>query len=204
MSFRWNYGDVIEAMEIITPPKQAALIHGNRIINWEDMRRRSNNLAKNLLNNGIKVGDKIAFYMRNCPEYSEGINAAFKARLTHVNVNYRYIDHELIYLLNNSDASVVIYQAEFQTYVDKIRKQLPGVKHWLKVDDGKPGSYESMVESGEGTPIGLTRSPEDLMFLYTGGTTGMPKGVMWQQHDLFTVLGAGGNWRIGIPPCRDI
>ena len=204
MSFRWNYGDVIEAMEIITPPKQAALIHGNRIINWEDMRRRSNNLAKNLLNNGIKVGDKIAFYMRNCPEYSEGINAAFKARLTHVNVNYRYIDHELIYLLNNSDASVVIYQAEFQTYVDKIRKQLPGVKHWLKVDDGKPGSYESMVESGEGTPIGLTRSPEDLLFLYTGGTTGMPKGVMWQQHDLFTVLGAGGNWRIGIPPCRDI
>ena len=79
MSFRWNYGDVIEAMEIITPPKQAALIHGNRIINWEDMRRRSNNLAKNLLKNGIKVGDKIAFYMRNCPEYSEGINAALHA-----------------------------------------------------------------------------------------------------------------------------
>ena len=204
MSFQWNYGDIIEAMETITPPEHTALIHGKRTITWGDMQRRTNNLANNLLADGVEPGDKIAFYMRNCPEYSEGINAAFKARLTHVNVNYRYIDRELIYLLDNSDASVVIYHSEFQPQVDTIRDQLPGVRHWLAVDDGKPSAYERMAETGTGEPVDLTRSPEDLLFLYTGGTTGMPKGVMWQHHDLYTVLGAGGNWRIGIPPCKDL
>ena len=131
--------------------------------------------------------------------FFEGINASFKARLT--NVNYRYIDHELIYLLDNSDTSVVIYQSEFQAQVDQIRDQLPGVKQWLAVNDGDPSSYEAMVETGDGCPTNLARSPEDLLFLYTGGTTGMSKGVMWQHHDLFTVLGAGGNWR-GTPLLR--
>ena len=127
--------------------------------------------------------------------FFEGINARFKARLTHVNVNYRYLDHELIYLLDNSDATVVIYQSEFQAQVDQIRDQLPGVKQWLAVNDGDPSSYEAMVATGDGSPTNLARSPEGLLFLYTGGTTCMSKGVMWQHHDLFTVLGAGGNWR---------
>ena len=135
MSFNWNYGDIIEAMEDITPSNQPALVHGLREITWGEMKRRTNNLANNLLANGITPGDKIAFYMRNCPEYCEGINAGFKARLTHVNVNYRYIEHELIYLLDNSDASVVIYHSEFQSQVDQIRDQLPAVKHWLSVND---------------------------------------------------------------------
>lgn len=204
MSFEWNYGDIIEAMETITPGDQPALIHGERVINWTDLKRRTNNLANNLLANGVNSGDKIAFYMRNCPEYPEGIAAAFKAGLTHVNVNYRYIDHELIYLLDNSDATVVIYQVEFQEHVDHIRDQLPNVKHWLAVDDGKPSSYEEMVNNGDGSPCDTERSPHDLLFLYTGGTTGMPKGVMWRHHDLFSVLGAGGNARLGTPPCIDL
>ena len=204
MSCQWNYGDIIEAIEMVTPAQQAALVHGERTITWGEMKRRTNNLANNLIASGVEPGNKIAFYMRNCPEYSEGINAGFKARLTHVNVNYRYINHELIYLLDNSDACVVIYQSEFQTQVDQIRDNLPGVKLWLAVNDGNPSSYETMVEAGGGDPINLARSPEDLLFIYTGGTTGMPKGVMWQHHDLFTVLGAGGNWRIGIPPCDDL
>ncbi|SVE08266.1 uncharacterized protein METZ01_LOCUS461120, partial [marine metagenome] len=129
------------------------------------------------------------------PSTLEGINASLKARLTHVNVNYRYIDHELIYLLDNSDATVVIYQSEFQAQVDQIRDQLPGVKQWLAVNDGDPSSYEAMVETGDGNPTNLARSPEALLLLYTGSTTCMSKGVMWQHHDLFTVLGAGGNWR---------
>ena len=112
MSYAWSYGDILEAIETVTPDEKSALIHGERQINWGDFKRRTNNLARNLLAAGIEPGDKIAFYMRNCPEYAEGIAAAFKASLTHVNVNYRYIDHELIYLMDNSDAAVVIYQAE--------------------------------------------------------------------------------------------
>ncbi|MDA0273394.1 MAG: acyl-CoA synthetase, partial [Proteobacteria bacterium] len=153
---------------------------------------------------GVQPGEKIAFYMRNCPEYSEGIAAGFKAGLTHVNVNYRYIEHELVYLIDNSDATVVIYQSEFQHYVDEIKHQLPDVKHWLVVDDGKASSYEDMANSGDGSAPGIKHSADDMLFLYTGGTTGMPKGVMWRHDDLFQVLGAGGNARLGTPPCKDL
>lgn len=204
MSYAWSYGDILENVEKITPPEQPALIHGDRVINWGDFTRRTNNLARNLLASGVKPGDKVAFYLRNCPEYTEGIAAAFKASLVHVNVNYRYIEHELVYLIDNSDAKVVIYQAEFQHHVDEIKHQLPEVTHWLSVDNGKPSSYETLAEEGDGTSPGVEHSPDDLLFLYTGGTTGMPKGVMWRHDDLFQVLGAGGNARLGTPPCADM
>ena len=204
MSYQWSYGDILEAVEKITPEDQPALIHGDRVINWGDFARRTSNLARNLLASGVQPGEKIAFYMRNCPEYSEGIAAGFKAGLTHVNVNYRYIEHELVYLIDNSDATVVIYQSEFQHYVDEIKHQLPDVKHWLVVDDGKASSYEDMANSGDGSAPGIKHSADDMLFLYTGGTTGMPKGVMWRHDGLFQVLGAGGNARLGTPPCKDL
>jgi len=204
MSYQWSYGDILEAVEKITPEDQPALIHGDRVTNWGSFTRRTNNLARNLLASGVEPGEKIAFYMRNCPEYSEGIAAGFKAGLTHVNVNYRYIEQELIYLLDNSDATVVIYNSEFQHYVDEIKNQLLGVKLWLVVDDGRTSAYEDMANNGDGSSPNIKHSPDDLLFLYTGGTTGMPKGVMWRHDDLFQVLGAGGNARLGTPPCADL
>ena len=147
MSYQWSYGDILEAVEKITPEDQPALIHGDRVTNWGSFVHRTNNLARNLLASGVEPGEKIAFYMRNCPEYSEGIAAGFKAGLTHVNVNYRYIEQELIYLLDNSDATVVIYNSEFQHYVDEIKNQLLGVKLWLVVDDGKTSAYENMANN---------------------------------------------------------
>ena len=204
MSYQWSYGDILEAVEKITPEDQPALIHGDRVTNWGSFVHRTNNLARNLLASGVEPGEKIAFYMRNCPEYSEGIAAGFKAGLTHVNVNYRYIEQELIYLLDNSDATVVIYNSEFQHYVDEIKNQLLGVKLWLVVDDGKTSAYENMANNGDGSSPNIKHSPDDLLFLYTGGTTGMPKGVMWRHDDLFQVLGAGGNARLGTTPCADL
>lgn len=204
MTYAWSYGDIIEAVETITPPDQPALIHGDRETSWAELTRRTNNLARNLLASGVRPGDKIAFYLRNCPEYTEGIVAGFKAGLVHVNVNYRYIEHELVYLIDNSDATVVVYQTEYQHYVDSIRDQLPDVKHWLAVDNGKPSSYEEMATTGDGSSPGIKHSPDDLLFLYTGGTTGMPKGVMWRHDDLYQVLGGGGNARLEIPPCADM
>ena len=204
MSYQWSYGDILEAVEKITPEDQPALIHGDRVTNWGSFVHRTNNLARNLLASGVEPGEKIAFYMRNCPEYSEGIAAGFKAGLTHVNVNYRYIEQELIYLLDNSDATVVIYNSEFQHYVDEIKNQLLGVKLWLVVDDGRTSAYENMANNGDGSSPNIKHSPDDLLFLYTGGTTGMPKGVMWRHDDLFQVLGAGGNARLGTPPCADL
>lgn len=185
MSYAWNYAEILAEVEKVTPANQPALIHGDRVIYWQDFIRRTNNLARNLLEAGVQPGDKIAFYLRNCPEYPEGVAAAFKANLVHVNVNYRYIDHELIYLLDNSDAAVVVYQAEFQPLVDKIRGELPKVKLWVSADNGEPSVYEELAEKGDGTPPDARHSPDDLIFVYTGGTTGLPKGVMWRHDDLF-------------------
>ena len=209
MNFEWNYGDILDAVDAIVPADRLALAHGDREITWGEFRRRSNNLAAALLAGGARPGDKIGFYMRNCPEYSEAIAAAFKARLTHVNVNYRYIDHELIYLLDNSDAVAVVYAAEFAEHVRKIRGELPGVKLWIEVDDGHRGlaeaiAYDDLVSNGDGGALGLARSGDDMLFLYTGGTTGMPKGVMWRHDDLWRVTGAGGNPRLGQPPCDNL
>lgn len=207
---QWNYGDILDAVDAVVPADRPALIHGDRVITWQDFTRRTNNLARNLLAGGAEPGDKIAFYMRNCPEYSEGIAAGFKARLTHVNVNYRYIEDELLYLLDNSDATVCVYKAEFAPQVAHIRDKLPKVKQWVEVpEDGSPGgdnviAYESLAETGDGEPLELERSEDDLLFIYTGGTTGMPKGVMWRHYDLWNVLGGGGNPRMGIPPVGDL
>ncbi len=81
MGFAWNYGDIQDAVDAVVPPDRLALVHGEQQITWGDYVRRTNNLAANLLANGLQPGDKIAFYMRNRAEYSEGINAAFKARM---------------------------------------------------------------------------------------------------------------------------
>jgi len=210
MSYEWSYGDILNAVDEITPADRPALVHGDRIISHGAFAARSNNLARSLLQNGAVPGDKIAFYMRNCLEYSEGIAAAFKASLTHVNVNYRYIEHELIYLLDNSDATVVMYHSEFEPFIEHIHEQLPKVKQWIEVEEGHTHSesedsfYEELVGLGDGSPVDVKHSADDLLFLYTGGTTGMPKGVMWRHDDLFKVQGTGGSPLLGISPCADL
>lgn len=209
MTYQWNYGDILDGVGSVVPADRPALIHGDRVTSWADFTRRTNNLAANLLAGGARAGDKIAFYMRNCPEYSEGIAAGFKAGLTHVNVNYRYIEDELLYLLDNADATVCIYKAEFAPQVSHIRSRLPQVKQWVEVPDGHTGAedvidYETLANEGDGQPLDIKRDPDAMLFLYTGGTTGMPKGVMWRHADLWGVMGGGGNARFGIPPVADM
>jgi acyl-CoA synthetase (AMP-forming)/AMP-acid ligase II len=120
--------------------------------------------------------------------------ACFKARLVHVNVNYRYTPEEVYYIFDNSDATVVVYGKEFRHHINTIRDRLTKVKLFIEVGDGGDGadSFETLCETGDGAPLGIQRSPDDMMFIYTGGTTGMPKGVMWTTHDLrmLTILSA--------------
>ncbi|MEO1361790.1 MAG: acyl-CoA synthetase, partial [Pseudomonadota bacterium] len=139
-------------------------------------------------------------YMRNQPEYVEGLAASFKARLTHVNVNYRYLDEELIYIIDNSDSTVVLYDIEFRNNVERVRARLPKVKIWVEVGGEMSApdfavDYETLAKSSDGTPLEIERSPDDLMFLYTGGTTGMPKGVMWS-HQIWRDANLDGLRRI--------
>jgi len=191
----WNFGDILDGLDAALDGDAPALIHGDQTISWRELGRRSNNLARALQARGAQPGDKVAFYLRNRPEYSESLAACFKARLVHVNVNYRYLDEELRYIIDNSDAKVVIFDSEFSDRVQLLKPRLPHVAAWVQVGDGPQigEPYESLAESGDGRPLGLRRSGEDLLFLYTGGTTGMPKGVMWAANDLWHALGAGAN-----------
>lgn len=178
-----NFGDALDALAKYKNDDDIALVHGLRKISWPELDRRSNNIARALLSRGVNESDKVGFYLRNDPEYMEGLAACWKGRLTHVNVNYRYVDNELIYIFDNSDATVAFYSADFKDNVARIYSELPNVKVWVQVGGADVPdfaiAYGALANEGDGTPLNIQRSPEDQIFLYTGGTTGMPKGVMW-------------------------
>ena len=183
----WNFGDILDAISPVMPADAPALVHGARTITWAETTSRSNNLARALIAGGAKPGDKVAFYMRNRPEYTETLAACFKARLTHVNVNYRYKPDEVFYIFDNSDAQTVVYGSEFRDTIAEIRPRLSKVGTFVEVDEAGEAApfakpYEELATTGDGSKLDIQRSPEDEFFIYTGGTTGMPKGVIWT-HD---------------------
>ena len=185
----WNFGDILDAISPVVPADKPAFIHGERVITWGEATKATNNLARALIKRGAVPGDKLAIYMRNRPEYLLSLAAAFKSRMTHVNVNYRYTPQEVWYIFDNSDAEAVVYASEFRDAVAEIRPRLPKVKTWIEVSsDGKVAPFaepfERLAEEGNGGPLDIERSGDDQFFIYTGGTTGMPKGVMWTHNDL--------------------
>jgi fatty-acyl-CoA synthase len=202
----WNYAEIWETVASAVPDRPAQ-IQKDRVLSWSQFDRRANAVAKALLDAGLGRQAKVAAYLYNGPEYLETYFAAFKAGLVPVNTNYRYVADELIYLFDNADAEAVVFHAAFASTVEHIRPQLPKVKAWICVaQPGTPApTFAAGYEQLAGREVGRTEAPwgrsgDDLLILYTGGTTGMPKGVMWRQDDLFNVLGAGGNLLLDIPP----
>jgi acyl-CoA synthetase (AMP-forming)/AMP-acid ligase II len=195
----WNYADVWEVVAE-TLPDSVALIHGDKRQTWTETDRRANGLARWLLDRGVVHQDKVALYLYNCSEYLEATFAAYKVGLVPVNTNYRYADDELAYLWTNADAVAVVFHGVFTERIDALRSRVPGVASWLWVDDGSgpcpdwATPYEDAAGSGDGSRAAAPwgRSGDDVHMLYTGGTTGMPKGVMWRQDDLFARLNGGG------------
>jgi acyl-CoA synthetase (AMP-forming)/AMP-acid ligase II len=202
----WNYADIWESIAGAIPD-YPALIKGERQVSWADFDRRANALARRLLDLGLQRQSKVAAYLYNGPEYLETYYAAFKAGFAPVNTNYRYVADELVYLFDNADAEAVVFGASFAETVESIRGRLPKVKAWIALaEPGHPVppfalDYDAIVAAREGRVVApWGRSGDDLLILYTGGTTGMPKGVMWRLDDLFNVLGGGGNVLLNIPP----
>jgi acyl-CoA synthetase (AMP-forming)/AMP-acid ligase II len=201
----WSFADVWETVAQLVPDAPAQ-IQGDRRVSWADFDRRANGVAQALLDAGVQEQDKVAQYLYNCPEYLESVFATFKAGLAPINTNYRYLDDELAYLWDNGDAVAVVFHGTFAERIEGIRDRVPRVATWLWVDDGSgpcpdwATPYEAAAAAGTADPVAgpWGRSGDHLLLLYTGGTTGMPKGVMWRQDDLFRTL-------VGtfVPPVRD-
>ncbi|MBU6315762.1 MAG: acyl-CoA synthetase [Acidobacteria bacterium] len=192
----WNLAEIWEH-NADRFPDALAQQQGDRTFTWSEFDRRADGVAATLLAAGAQRQDKVAHYLYNCPEYLESMFGMFKAGLVPVNTNYRYSHDELLYLWTNADAVAVVFHGSFAERCEQLRHELPGIRTWIHVDDGTgpcpdwATPYERAAASATGRTVpSWGRSPDDLYILYTGGTTGMPKGVMWRQDDIVGSLDA--------------
>jgi len=191
MTVSYNFATAWEAIADEQPDARA-LVQGSRVVSWGAFDDRAARLAGGLLELGVSEGAKVASYLYNSNEYMEGVFATWKLRGAPVNVNYRYLEDELLYLVDNSDAEVLLFHGVLGEHVAKIMDRAATVKVWVQVDDGHPlidgaVEYEALIAGADPMPR-IERSGDDLYLLYTGGTTGMPKGVMWRVDDLYRAL----------------
>lgn len=206
----WNYAEIWEVIADQIPDAPAQ-VQGDRSFTWRQLDERANGVAHHLLDAGVGEQAKVAQYLYNCPEYLESMYAAFKAGLVPVNTNYRYADDELVYLWDNADAVAVVFHGSFGENIERILDRVPRIATWLWVDDGTgtcpewATPYEEAASSHAGrveAPWG--RDGDHLYMLYTGGTTGMPKGVMWRQDDhIRNVIAGAINPRYAEDPVDD-
>src|SRR5438046_6249598 len=197
----FNLADLFEAVADAVPDR-TALIAGDRRLTYRDLDERANRVAHYLRDVGVLPGQHVGIYSFNRAEWVESMLGCFKARAVPVNVNYRYVVEELRYLLDNADLVALIFEAEFGQHVASDVPGLAKLRHLVQLDDGtgtataalESVDYEQALATADPTRAGLLpRSPDDLYVLYTGGTTGMPKGVMWRAEDIFFAAMGGGN-----------
>ena len=187
-----NFASVWEMIADLVPDNDA-LICGEDVVSWKSYDSRSSKVASALINAGLGANAKAGLYLNNSNEYLIGQNAIFKIGGVPINVNYRYVEEELIYLLDNSDAEAVFYHACYSSRIKQIAKSLPNIKAWIEVADGNKSHFSDCIRYEEilndYPPMErIERDPETIYMLYTGGTTGMPKGVMYKQGEFLTFL----------------
>jgi acyl-CoA synthetase (AMP-forming)/AMP-acid ligase II len=189
-------------------PDRTALIHDGARRSWREFDNRASSLAAALLSLRVKPDAKVALLMRNCPEYSESLLAATKIRAVPVNVNYRYLDDELAYLLADADAEIVIHHAEFSGHLHRILPRLPLVRQCIQVGEPPAAAspfvgYEQLISQFR--PTGrIRRAGNDLWMVYTGGTTGLPKGVMFDMSVFMSAAMKVGYPTFGLPHLDEV
>ncbi len=184
----WNAADLLEAVADTVPDNEAVVVDGGPRLSWREFDERSTRLANYLIGRGLVPGAHVGCYMANGNEYLETMLACFKARMVPVNVNWRYTSSEIAYLFNDADMQACIVDPEFVETLEKARPECEDLLYVLET--GEP--YEQALEgSSPERPFVGERSSDDRYILYTGGTTGMPKGVVWRQEDII-----GAVWRV--------
>ena len=195
----YNLADLFECVADAVPDR-TALVHGDRRLTFRELDERATRLAHHFQAQGLGAGDHIAVYLYNGTEYIEAALAAFKIRATPINVNFRYVEAELKYLFEDADVAGIVFHREFAPRVAAIAGSLPAMRAYVYVEDesgaalGVPAiEYETALAGASAKRDFGPRSGDDLYLLYTGGTTGMPKGVMWRHEDVFFGGLQGGN-----------
>ena len=184
-----------------TIPTETAVVHGDTTRTWAQYDDRAARLAAAYTAAGLGPDSKIGLYLYNGIEYLEAQYGGFKVRGVPVNVNYRYLDDELWYLLDNADAEALVFHSSLGDRVAQVTHRLPRLKLLIEVDDGGSGqvagalSYEDVIAANEPMER-IARSDDDIYMLYTGGTTGMPKGVM---YDMASARRAVPALRLSVP-----
>lgn len=183
-------------------PDRVAIVHGERRLSFAQVDERATRLAHHLQSRGVGAGDRVGIYMYNRPEYIEGALAAFKLGASPVNINFRYVEDELRYLFDDAEIAALVLAREFAPRAAAVAGGVPSLHACVIVEDGtahalaglpSPVSYDDALASGSPERDFPERSPDDVYLIYTGGTTGMPKGVMWRHEDVFFAGLQGGN-----------
>ena len=202
-----NIADLAEhAIDAV--PDRVALICGDEQITYAGLEEKANSLAHYLISRGVKKGDKVGLYCRNRIEIVIAMLGIVKAGAILVNVNYRYVEAELRYLLDNSDMVALVHERQYSERVANVLPETPNVKTVLVIDDGSAVPTQTYQNYGgvafyeavaQGSPYRdfVTRSAYDIYLLYTGGTTGFPKGVMWRHEDIYRALLGGTDFATG-------
>ena len=199
-----NIADLAEhAIDAV--PDRVALICGDEQITYAELEEKANRFAHYLIGRGVGKGDKVGLYCRNRIEIVVAMLGIVKAGAIGVNVNYRYVEGELRYLFDNSDMVALVHERQYADRVAGVLPETPNVKTVLVIEDGSDKDYhryggvEFYQAIAQGSPerdFG-ERSPDDIYLLYTGGTTGFPKGVMWRHEDIYRVLLGGTDFATG-------
>ncbi|MFH8687321.1 acyl-CoA synthetase [Streptomyces anulatus] len=207
----YNLADLFESVVDAVPDREALLYvdhpgtGAERRLTYAELDAAANRIAHHLIDAGIRPGEHLGLHLYNGVEYLQTVLGALKARIVPVNVNYRYVEEELVYLYRDADLAALVFDGEFDERVAAAAPQAPGLRHLVRVGPAPaappavPVVPFTEAERSGGSGRGFApRSADDQFIIYTGGTTGMPKGVMWRQEDLF-FSGLGGGAPTGEP-----
>ena len=194
----FNAADIFEGV-VDRVPDREAIVHGSTRLTYKELDARSNKAANALKKLGIKKGSHVGIYAFNCVEWLEIMLGAYKLCAIPININYRYVEEELKYLIENADMEAIFYHKRFSKKLQNIKGQLPLLKSFICINDHSDNEnvieesfdFESLIINEDESRLKVQRSGDDQYILYTGGTTGMPKGVVWRMEDVLMTLGGG-------------